>query len=105
MSIDALGKIRTIGGFFAHIKDQDGSTSLSSPNYISSVTSNNAGGGGYGLFYFESDHSNASDETITLVEDGGSALAIGTGNGNINFGEVNTYTDSGRDDPEVSLGP
>ena len=35
MSIDALGKIKTIGKFYAHSKDQDGSTTLS--EYIPEV--------------------------------------------------------------------
>ena len=102
MSIDALGKIKTIGKFYAHSKDQDGSTTLS--EYIPEVVANLNGGGGYGLFYFESDHSNKPDQTITLVKTGGSALALGTGNGNISFAKVDS-SPSGRGDPEVSLGP
>ena len=105
MSIDALGKIKTIGKFYAHIKDQDGATSFSSPYYISEVASNISGSGGYGLFYFESDHSNAPEQTIVLVKTGGSALALGTGNGNISFIKVDTTPPgSGRGDPELSLG-
>ena len=103
MSIDALGKIKTIGKFYAHSKDQDGSTTLS--QYIPEVVANLNGGGGYGLFYFESDHSNKPDETIILDETGGSALAIGTGNGNISFVKIDsTPAGSGRGDPELSLG-
>ena len=102
MSIDALGKIKTIGKFYAHSKDQDGSTTLS--EYIPEVVANLNGGGGYGLFYFESDHSNKPDETITLTKAGGSALAIGGSNGNVSFAKVDS-SPSGRGDPEVSLGP
>ena len=105
MSIDALGKIRSTGGFFDHVKDQDGSTDLGDTDYIAPVTSTNAGSGGYGLFYFGSDHSNAPEQTIVLVKTGGSALALGTGNGNISFIKVDTTPPgSGRGDPELSLG-
>ena len=104
MSIDALGKIKTIGKFYAHIEDQDGVTDFSSPDYISEVASNISGSGGYGLFYFESDHSNAPEETITLTETGGAALALGTGNGQISFNRIYTYSDRVSDTPEAGGG-
>ena len=43
MSIDALGKIKTIGKFYAHIEDKDGVTDFSSPDYISEVDSDITG--------------------------------------------------------------
>ena len=104
MSIDALGKIKTIGKFYAHIEDQDGVTDFSSPDYISEVASDISGSGGYGLFYFESDHSNAPEETIILTETGGAALALGTGNGEISFNRVYTYTDEKGYAPEAGVG-
>ena len=81
MSIDSLGKIKTAGKLYAHIEDQDGSTDLG--EYIVERTAGLTGGGGYGLFYFESDHSKASDNTITLTRSGVN-LAIGTTNANGN---------------------
>ena len=99
MSIDALGKIKTIGKFYAHSKDQDGSTTLS--EYIPEVVANLNGGGGYGLFYFESDHSGVSEQTITETKSG-TALALGTSNGNISFVAVATSTDTPADIPDAT---
>ena len=96
MSIDALGKIKTAGKLYAHIEDQDGSTDLS--EYIVARVANLDGGGGYGLFYFESDHSGAPDGAITETKSG-TALVIGTGNGNILF--ENVYSNP---DPPPSTG-
>ena len=90
MSIDALGKIKTAGKLYAHIEDQDGSTDLS--EYIVARVANLNGGGGYGLFYFESDHSGAPDGVITETKSG-TALVIGTGNGNILFENVYSNPD------------
>ena len=66
MSIDALGKIKTAGGLFDNLADSDGDTS-STPltEYIVNRTANIEGSGGYGLFYFESDHSRDNEYTIT----------------------------------------
>ena len=75
MSIDALGKIRTAGKLYAHIENQDGSTDLT--EYIVEQTAGFTGGGGYGLFYFESDHSRDSENTIIYTE-GSTNLVIGT---------------------------
>ena len=90
MSIDALGKIKTAGKLYAHIEDQDGSTDLS--EYIVARVANLDGGGGYGLFYFESDHSGTPDGAITETKSG-TALVIGTGNGNILFENVYSNPD------------
>ena len=87
MSIDALGKIKTAGKLYAHIENQDGSTDLS--EYIVERTAGLTGGGGYGLFYFESDHSGAPDQEIIDTKSG-TTLEIGTSNGNISF--VNVYS-------------
>ena len=66
MSIDALGKIKTAGGLYANLADSDGDTS-STPltEYIVNRTCYIVGSGGYGLFYFESDHSRDNEQTIT----------------------------------------
>ena len=103
MSIDALGKIKTAGGLFANLADSDGDTS-SSPltEYIVNRTAEINGSGGYGLFYFESDHSRDSEQTITETKSG-TALAIGTGVGNITFVLVQTSTDVPADESESPL--
>tara|TARA_R100001377_G_C3134269_1_gene90405 strand:+ start:119 stop:532 length:414 start_codon:yes stop_codon:yes gene_type:complete len=103
MSIDALGKIKTAGGLFANLADSDGDTS-SSPltEYIVNRTAEINGSGGYGLFYFESDHSRDSEQTITETKSG-TALAIGTAVGNITFVLVQTTTDVPADESESPL--
>jgi len=103
MSIDALGKIKTAGGLFDNLADSDGDTS-SSPltEYIVNRTAEINGSGGYGLFYFESDHSRDSEQTITETKSG-TALAIGTGVGNITFVLVQTSTDVPADESESPL--
>ena len=103
MSINNLGKIRTMGFFYDHKEDQDGTTDLS--EYIPLVSAGLTGGGGYGLFYFESDHSRVSDNIIIYTV-GSTALAIGTtnANGNISFKEIDTAVDSGGDSAESGGG-
>jgi len=103
MSINDLGKIRTMGFFYDHKEDQDGTTDLS--EFIPLVSAGLTGGGGYGLFYFESDHSRVPDNTITLTRSGVN-LAIGTtnGDGNISFVEVATAVDSGGESAESGGG-
>ena len=92
MSIDALGKIKSIGGLFAHQEGSDGSTNLS--EFINNVSDTVYGG--YNLFYFESDHSKDHDEIITETKSG-TALAIGTSDGNIEFVRVDS-------NPEYAVG-
>ena len=103
MSINNLGKIRTMGFFYDHKEDQDGTTDLS--EFIPLVSAGLTGGGGYGLFYFESDHSRVPDNTITLTRSGVN-LAIGetNANGNISFVEVATAVDSGGESAESGGG-
>ena len=103
MSIDALGKIKTSGGLYDNLADSDGDTS-SSPltEYIVNRTAGIEGSGGYGLFYFESDHSRDSEQTITETKSG-TALAIGTAVGNITFVLVQTTTDIPADESESPL--
>ena len=103
MSIDALGKIKTAGGLFDNLADSDGDTS-STPltEYIVNRTAEINGSGGYGLFYFESDHSRDSEQTITETKSG-TALAIGTAVGNITFVLVQTSTDIPTDESESPL--
>ena len=103
MSIDALGKIKTAGGLFDNLADSDGDTS-STPltEYIVNRTAGIEGTGGYGLFYFESDHSRDSEQTITETKSG-TALAIGTAVGNITFVLVQTTTDVPADESESPL--
>ena len=96
MSIDALGKIKTIGGLFAHSVKSTGTSSLS--EYLVEATCNINGGGGYGLFYFESDHSRDSEQSIEETKSG-TALALGTSNGEISFVEVSSSPD-GNTAPE-----
>ena len=100
MSIDALGKIKTAGKLYAHIENQDGSTDLTV--YIVEQTAGFTGGGGYGLFYFESDHSRDSENTIIYTE-GSTNLVIGTSNGNINFTAVRSIPDDPPTDPSKSI--
>ena len=100
MSIDALGKIKTAGGLFDNLADSDGDTSSTPLNdYIVNRTAEINGSGGYGLFYFESDHSRDSEQTITETKSG-TALAIGTAVGNIKFVLVQTTTDVPADESE-----
>lgn len=103
MSIDALGKIKTAGGLFDNLADSDGDTS-STPltEYIVNRTAEINGSGGYGLFYFESDHSRDSEQTIIETKSG-TALAIGTAVGNITFVLVQTSTDVPADESESPL--
>ena len=96
MSIDALGKIKTAGKLYAHIDDQDGSTDLS--EYIVARVANLNGGGGYGLFYFESDHSGSPDQAITETKSGTDLTIHASNNGSIKF--VNVF--SSDDDPPSS---
>ena len=91
MSIDALGKIKTIGGLFAHSVKSTGTSSLS--EYLVEATCNINGGGGYGLFYFESDHSRDSEQSIEETKSG-TALALGTSNGQISFVAVKSNPDT-----------
>ena len=103
MSINNLGKIRTMGFFYDHKEDQDGTTDMS--EYIPLVSAGLTGGGGYGLFYFESDHSRVPDNTIIYTV-GTEALTIGTTNsdGNISFVKASTIADSGGDSAESGGG-
>ena len=89
MSIDSLGKIKTAGKLYAHVENQDGSTDLTD-GYIVERTAGLTGGGGYGLFYFESDHSRDAESVIEDTKHPGSsnALAIGTSAGQIGFYKV-----------------
>ena len=96
MSVDSIGKIKTVGGLFAHSVKSTGSGTLS--EYIVESTTNINGGGGFGLFYFESDHSRDSDQTITETKSG-TALVLGTSNGQISFVKVVTNPD-GNTAPE-----
>jgi len=94
MSIDALGKIKTAGKLYAHIEDQDGDTNLS--EYIVERTANLIGSGGYGLFYFESDHGRDANVTITDTKMGSSDALIlhASTAGAINFNKVSSSSDT-----------
>ena len=98
MSIDSLGKIKSAGGLYDAIEGSDGTTDLT--EYIVSRTANILGSGGYGFFYFESDHSEASEQTITETKSG-TDLALGTGNGNISFHRVASSDDTPADIPDL----
>ena len=100
MSVDALGKIKTAGGLYANLADSDGDTSTTPlTEYPVNRTASILGSGGYGLFYFESDHSGVSEQTITETKSG-TALALGTSNGNISFVAISTSTDTPADIPD-----
>jgi hypothetical protein len=90
MSIDAQGKITSAGSILAHSESPvDGTTNLT--NYISNRGGSGAnaavldGGGGYNLFYFESDLSATADESIDV--------SIGTSAGNVTFVNPTTVPD------------
>mgnify|MGYP005826726037 CR=1 FL=1 len=85
MSIDALGKIKTCGKLYPHIEGSDGSTNLT--EYIVERTATLTGAGGYGLFYFESDHSKNSNYSISDTKHPGTSndLTLGSSDGNIKF--------------------
>ena len=102
MSVDALGKIKTAGGLYAHVEGSDGDTNLT--EYIVERTATLAGAGGYGLFYFQSDHSRDNEYTITDTKQPGSsnALVLGTSHGNIKFQGEQQSADGGGDFPEYS---
>ena len=93
MSIDALGKIKTAGGLYAHIEGSDGTTDLG--EYIVERTATLVGSGGYGLFYFESYNSKDNEYTITDTTHPGTSddLELGTGFGNIKFQAAQTSAD------------
>ena len=102
MSVDALGKVKSIGGLFAHQEGSDGATNLSeSINDVSDTVV-----GGYNMFYFESDHSRDHDVTITETVSG-TALTIGTSDGHINFNRVESnpeYAAGETSAPETGSG-
>tara|TARA_R100001594_G_scaffold51678_1_gene85140 strand:- start:16718 stop:17140 length:423 start_codon:yes stop_codon:yes gene_type:complete len=104
MSIDALGKIKTAGGLYAHSKDTDGSATL--PQYIVERAASIAGAGGYGLFYFEADQGRDATYTITDTKHPGSsnALVLGTGVGNINFVANAGFGSEDDDDVPPAIG-
>jgi len=91
MSIDALGKIKTAGKLYTHIENQDGSTDLT--EYIVERTAGLTGAGGYGLFYFESDHSRDSENTITETKSGTALTIHASNDGAINFTAVRSIPD------------
>ena len=97
-SIDAIGKLKTAGGFYNHIESNDGSTNLT--EYISGTNVDlkdfsdaTINAGGFGAFYFESDHGISNSETITETKSG-TDLAIGNSNGEISFNKVSTKEDA-----------
>ena len=72
MSVESKGKLKTAGGFYGHGVGNDGTGSIGNGKYVATVDSTDiAGSGGYGLFYFESDHSINSEETLTLTTSDG----------------------------------
>ena len=103
MSINDLGKIRTMGFFYDHKKDEDGSSNLS--EYIPLVSAGLTGGGGYGLFYFESDHSRVPENTI-IESRSGEDLVVGetSADGNISFVKVRSVNDPHSEIPESGGG-
>ena len=100
-SIDAIGKLKTAGGFYNHIESNDGSTDLT--RYISNCDVGNIidssdptiSGAGFGAFYFESDHGLSNTNTITDTKHPGPSddLVIGSSIGNIQFNQTSTTVD------------
>tara|TARA_R100000963_G_C4583731_1_gene63657 strand:- start:78 stop:509 length:432 start_codon:yes stop_codon:yes gene_type:complete len=98
MSIDAIGKIRTSGGMYPHIRSFNAAGNIS--EYIPDASVNLAhttpgSGGGYGAFYFESDH-NLGNLVITDTKHPGTGndLTIGdSSNGEISFEKVDSKPD------------
>ena len=93
MSVDAIGKLKTAGGLYAHKESNDGSTDLS--EHITGTTNNIIQSGGYGVIYYESDYSLGNTVTIydTLHPGASNDLALGTGHGEISFLKVETEPD------------
>ena len=102
MSIDAIGKLKTAGGLYAHIESNDGSTDLS--EYIVQSQAAIVGGGGYGVFYFESDHGRDSTHSITQTKSG-TDLTIGTSNGNIEFVSISSTAGVNEGSDQTVLQP
>ena len=106
-SIDAIGKLKTAGGFYNHIESNAGSTDLT--RYISNCDVGNIidssdptiSGAGFGAFYFESDHGLSNTNTITDTKHPGTSddLVIGASNGNIQFNQTSTSVDIAADIP------
>ena len=106
MAVDAQGKIKSAGTLTGHLSNPSdvGGSNLS--KYISSHTARleigtsapgtASGrlslGGGYNFFYFESDHSRDSENTIIYTK-GTTDLVIGTSDGNIRFTAVRSIPD------------
>ena len=101
MSVDSLGKIKTAGDLYDHKEDWDGSTDML--EFINECSANINGGGGYGLFYFESDHSRDNAATI-IYKVGTTALTIGNGsvNGDIEFKKLESRQYLSETAPEYS---
>ena len=91
LSIESKGKIKTAGGFYGHGVGNDGTGSIGNGKYVANKDSINiAGAGGYGLFYFESDHSTNEDETLSLTTSDGT-----NADGEIAFFQPSTAVSSG----------
>lgn len=91
LSIESKGKIKTAGGFYGHGVGNDGTGSIGNGKYTSDKDNINiVGAGGYGLFYFESDHSPDADETLSLTTSNGT-----NADGEIAFYQPSTAVSSG----------
>lgn len=91
LSIESKGKIKTAGGFYGHGVGNDGTGSIGNGKYTSDKDNINiVGAGGYGLFYFESDHSTNEDETLSLTTSDGT-----NADGEIAFFQPSTAVSSG----------
>lgn len=72
MSVESKGKLKTAGGFYGHGVGNDGTLTIGNGKYIadrggaSADLINIEGSGGYGLFYFESDHSLDYDQDLSF---------------------------------------
>jgi hypothetical protein len=97
MSIDSVGKIKTQGGLYGHGVGHDGTGSVPDGKYIADRGGSGddaavlVGAGGYNLFYFESDHSIADEESISHRTSDGSNNT----DGEITFINPSTRSSSG----------
>lgn len=101
-SIDSQGQLKSSGSLFGHNFSSLGGAILPSSYYISKkggagvLKSTLSGGGGYNLFYFESDHGQTYKYSVThQTSDGSNA------DGEITFTNPKTSAASGFEDPSA----
>ena len=97
VAIDSVGKIKPQGGLYGHGVGHDGTGSVPDGKYIADRGGSGddaavlVGSGGYNLFYFESDHSIADEESISHTTSDGTNDT----DGEITFINPSTISSSG----------